>query len=170
MSLAQRRLAELMGRLGHRTVGAALKYQHVAAGRDAQIAGRPIEDRTRSLVSTGCRGLKMSPPQFVITIYCDEPSHTKTPVGRYLMSNPLDVHTKLGNRRGLRHRRCGTRPQPLTLPEIATILRSRLGDRGAWIPTRVAPDWLVRPAARLVAEPETLAGLLGPPKLVSAAR
>jgi integrase len=31
-------LAELMGRLGHSTVSAALKYQHVAAGRDAQIA------------------------------------------------------------------------------------------------------------------------------------
>lgn len=42
----------------------------------------------------------MSPPQFVITIYCDEPSHTKTPVGRYLMSNPLDVHTKLGQSAG----------------------------------------------------------------------
>jgi hypothetical protein len=38
MLLAQRRLAELMGRLGHSTVGAALKYQHVAAGRDTQIA------------------------------------------------------------------------------------------------------------------------------------
>lgn len=37
----------------------------------------------------------------------------------------------------------------MTLPEIATILRSRLGDRGAWIPTRVAPDWLVRPAGAL---------------------
>jgi hypothetical protein len=58
----------------------------------------------------------------------------------------------------------------LTLPGIATILRSRLGDRGAWIPTRVAPDWLVRPAVRFVAELETLAGLLGPPKLVSAAK
>lgn len=31
-------LAELMGRLGHSTVSAAMKYQHVAAGRDAQIA------------------------------------------------------------------------------------------------------------------------------------
>jgi integrase len=31
-------LAELMGRLGHSTVSAALKYQHVAADRDAQIA------------------------------------------------------------------------------------------------------------------------------------
>ena len=31
-------LAELMGRLGHSTVAAALKYQHIAADRDAQIA------------------------------------------------------------------------------------------------------------------------------------
>ena len=33
-------LAELMGRLGHSTVGAALLYQHAAAGRDAEIARR----------------------------------------------------------------------------------------------------------------------------------
>jgi integrase len=31
-------LAELMGRLGHSTHQAALRYQHVAAGRDQQIA------------------------------------------------------------------------------------------------------------------------------------
>ena len=31
-------LAELMARLGHSTPGAALRYQHVAAGRDVQIA------------------------------------------------------------------------------------------------------------------------------------
>ena len=31
-------LAELMGRLGHSTPGAALRYQHAAAGRDQQIA------------------------------------------------------------------------------------------------------------------------------------
>lgn len=31
-------LAELMGRLGHSTPQAALRYQHVAQGRDAQIA------------------------------------------------------------------------------------------------------------------------------------
>jgi len=30
--------AELMGRLGHSTPGAALRYQHAAQGRDAQIA------------------------------------------------------------------------------------------------------------------------------------
>lgn len=31
-------LAELMGRLGHSTPTAALRYQHAAAGRDKQIA------------------------------------------------------------------------------------------------------------------------------------
>lgn len=31
-------LAELMGRLGHSTAGAALRYQHAATGRDAEIA------------------------------------------------------------------------------------------------------------------------------------
>jgi integrase len=31
-------LAELMGRLGHSTPQAALRYQHVAQGRDKQIA------------------------------------------------------------------------------------------------------------------------------------
>lgn len=33
-------LAELMGRLGHSTPAAALRYQHVAQGRDAEIARR----------------------------------------------------------------------------------------------------------------------------------
>jgi len=36
-------LAELMGRLGHSTAGAALRYQHAAAGRDAVIAARLSE-------------------------------------------------------------------------------------------------------------------------------
>jgi integrase len=31
-------LAELMGRLGHSTPGAALRYQHAAQGRDMEIA------------------------------------------------------------------------------------------------------------------------------------
>ena len=33
-------LAELMTRLGHSTVGAALRYQHAASGRDKEIARR----------------------------------------------------------------------------------------------------------------------------------
>ena len=32
------RLAELQQRLGHSSVGAALRYQHAAQGRDHQIA------------------------------------------------------------------------------------------------------------------------------------
>ncbi len=32
--------AELMGRLGHSTPGAAMRYQHAAADRDAEIARR----------------------------------------------------------------------------------------------------------------------------------
>jgi hypothetical protein len=31
-------LAELMARLGHSTPGAAMRYQHAAKGRDAEIA------------------------------------------------------------------------------------------------------------------------------------
>ena len=31
-------LAELMGRLGHSSPQAALRYQHIAAGRDEKIA------------------------------------------------------------------------------------------------------------------------------------
>lgn len=36
-------LAELMARLGHSTAGAALRYQHAAAGADARIAARLSE-------------------------------------------------------------------------------------------------------------------------------
>ncbi|WP_085871894.1 MULTISPECIES: tyrosine-type recombinase/integrase [unclassified Nocardioides] len=36
-------LAELMGRLGHSTPGAAMRYQHAAADRDAEIAKRLSE-------------------------------------------------------------------------------------------------------------------------------
>jgi nucleoside-diphosphate-sugar epimerase len=60
--------------------------------------------------------------------------------------------------------------QPLTLPQIASILRERLGVRGAQIPTREVPDWVVRVAARFIPGLEALPDLLGPPKLVSAAK
>lgn len=36
-------LAELMGRLGHTTPGAAMRYQNAAADRDAEIARRLSE-------------------------------------------------------------------------------------------------------------------------------
>ena len=41
-------LAELMGRLGHTTPGAAMRYQHAAADRDAEIARRLSELAERS--------------------------------------------------------------------------------------------------------------------------
>lgn len=40
-------LAELMQRLGHSTVGAALKYQHAASDRDAELARRLSESAER---------------------------------------------------------------------------------------------------------------------------
>lgn len=39
-AMAGATLAELQARLGHSTVGAALRYQHAAQGRDAEIALR----------------------------------------------------------------------------------------------------------------------------------
>lgn len=42
-ALAGATLPELMNRLGHSTVGAAMKYQHVARRRDAEIARRLSE-------------------------------------------------------------------------------------------------------------------------------
>ena len=43
-------LAELMGRLGHSTPGAAMRYQHAAADRDALIASR-LSERDRGPLS-----------------------------------------------------------------------------------------------------------------------
>ena len=37
-------LAELMARLGHSTPGAAMRYQHAAKGRDAEIAALLSDD------------------------------------------------------------------------------------------------------------------------------
>jgi dihydroflavonol-4-reductase len=60
--------------------------------------------------------------------------------------------------------------QPLTLPEVARILRSRLGDGATRVPKREASDWLVLTAARFVAPLVGLAALLGKPKPVSTAK
>jgi dihydroflavonol-4-reductase len=57
--------------------------------------------------------------------------------------------------------------QPLSLPEIAAILRPRIGDAGNRIPRRDVPDWLVRAAARFMPALGTFTDLLGPPKLMS---
>jgi nucleoside-diphosphate-sugar epimerase len=35
----------------------------------------------------------------------------------------------------------------LTVPEVAGVLRARLGDLARKVPTRVLPDWMVRVAA-----------------------
>jgi dihydroflavonol-4-reductase len=60
--------------------------------------------------------------------------------------------------------------QPLTLPEIARILRSRLGDAASRVPNRDAPDWLVRAAARFVPELDSFVATLGKPKPISTAK
>lgn len=56
--------------------------------------------------------------------------------------------------------------QPVTFPEIAAVLRDRLGAAAASVPRRDVPDWLVRAAARLIPSLRELSGLLGPPKAV----
>lgn len=47
-------LAELMARLGHSTPAAALRYQHAAQGRDAEIAARLSSMATRSAPAGTC--------------------------------------------------------------------------------------------------------------------
>lgn len=60
--------------------------------------------------------------------------------------------------------------QPVSLPEIAAILRSGLGPAGRRVPKRELPDWAVRLAARRMPALRELAGLLGEPKRLSAAK
>jgi dihydroflavonol-4-reductase len=60
--------------------------------------------------------------------------------------------------------------QPLTLPEIAAILRHRLGSGAAAVPTREIPDWLARLIASRVPALRELTGLLGAPKAISTAK
>jgi nucleoside-diphosphate-sugar epimerase len=60
--------------------------------------------------------------------------------------------------------------QPLSMPQIAAILRSQLGQAASRVPTREVPDWLVRAAARVVPPLGELADLLGPPKAISTAK
>ena len=63
-----------------------------------------------------------------------------------------------------------TAGQPLTLPEVAAILRARLGSGASRVPRLEVPDWLVRTAATGLPALRELAGLLGPPKSVSATK
>lgn len=60
--------------------------------------------------------------------------------------------------------------QLMTSPEIAAILRSRLGPAGRRVPRRTAPDWLVRTAALVVPALRERAGLLGEPQLICATK
>jgi dihydroflavonol-4-reductase len=60
--------------------------------------------------------------------------------------------------------------QPLSMPQIAAVLRSALGPAARRVPTREVPDWLIRAAARVVPPLRELADLLGPPKLISTAK
>ncbi|MBJ7338540.1 aldehyde reductase [Mycolicibacterium sp.] len=60
--------------------------------------------------------------------------------------------------------------QPVTLPEIAEILRSRLGAAGRRVPRRTAPDWAIRAVARVVPSLQELSGLLGEPKRIDASK
>jgi len=47
-------LAELMGHAGHSTPGAAMRYQHAAADRDAEI-GRRLSDLATTMEDHGSR-------------------------------------------------------------------------------------------------------------------
>jgi nucleoside-diphosphate-sugar epimerase len=60
--------------------------------------------------------------------------------------------------------------QPLALPEVARILRARLGDDARRVPTREAPDWLIRVAARFVPTLDSFAATLGEPKPICTAK
>jgi dihydroflavonol-4-reductase len=60
--------------------------------------------------------------------------------------------------------------QPLSMPQIAALLRSALGPAARRVPTREVPDWLVRAAARVAPSLRELADLLGPPKAISTAK
>jgi len=82
-----------------------------------------------------------------------------------------DLHVKaMVSPRAAGQRFLAAAGQPVTLPEVARILRSRLGDGATRVPKREAPDWLVRAAARFVPGLEGLAALLGEPKPVSTAK
>lgn len=56
---------------------------------------------------------------------------------------------------------------PVTLPDIAALLRDRLGDRARRVPTRVLPDWLVRSLAPVIPALKQLVPQLRNPKTVS---
>jgi len=82
-----------------------------------------------------------------------------------------DLHVRaLTDPRAAGQRFLAASGQPVTLPDIAEILRSRLGPAGRRVPTRELPDWAVRAAARVVPALRELAGLLVEPKRLSTAK
>lgn len=64
------------------------------------------------------------------------------------------------------HRFLAAAGQPVTLPEMAAILRHRLGPDAARVPTRTVPDWPARVLATRMPALRELVGLLGPPKVL----
>lgn len=56
---------------------------------------------------------------------------------------------------------------PITIPEIASLLRDRLGDAARRVPTRVVPDWVIRMLAPLTPMLRQLVPQLGHAKVVS---
>ena len=58
----------------------------------------------------------------------------------------------------------------VTFPQMAALLRDRLGAAAQRVPTRVLPDWLVRAAAPVVPRLRQFAGELGSPRMVSNAK
>jgi len=58
-------------------------------------------------------------------------------------------------------------PEPLSLLDVATILKKRMGAAARRVPTRELPDWLVRFAALFVPDMKMIAPELGNKKNVS---
>lgn len=59
---------------------------------------------------------------------------------------------------------------PLPMAQMAAILRRRLGDAAARVPTRQVPDWVLRAAATVLPPLREITVNLGPPKIVSTAK
>jgi dihydroflavonol-4-reductase len=82
-----------------------------------------------------------------------------------------DLHVKaMVSPRAAGERFLAAAGQPVSLPEVARILRARLGDGANQVPTREAPDWLIRVAARFVPKLDPFVATLGEPKFISTAK
>jgi nucleoside-diphosphate-sugar epimerase len=82
-----------------------------------------------------------------------------------------DLHVRaLTNPDSIGQRFLAAAGQPVTLPQIAAMLRSRLGPQGRRVPRREAPDWVIRAGATAVPALRELAGLLGAPKRLSTSK